>query len=767
MKKTPLKRLGAVLLALVMICGCISVWAEETTYKYIDVAAEGETTIKTWTGSYTSEMSGCSKASGGGETFVWFNSGNYVVFRANVLETGIYDISVGWGCASAASPQFAVTVDEGEAQSAKPEYSGLGNYVPEYKQVLTTKLEKGNHTIKVSGTVASGALMGIKLKCVAGEMEIEGAEANGASFVEYPFVSTEVKSLTVNFSEELDKGSVTTDTVTLTSGENSVSITPKAEGKVMTVALNENLVSGNSYKLTLNGITDKYEFTTITDVSYTFTAYEGSISTIKYPDIVIEAEDFTEAGIYSGSDAIDATAVTTATSGDVTYVEFDNWDYIKVPFTVSTQAHYTICYVYASDSDVSVSVSNQYQKTAPQTGSLETFKTFNPNISSKLYSSTTYNGYIRPQSMAEGAKFRLDKLIIKRGMSIPEDGKLSVRGFWIDNDSVSQGAGKENVADTPMSLYNGAWGEYVYNFPESGYYNFSVRATTYAGNAMNFVVTVDEKQLFTKQVIAQDGYVGSTSTNPTEFGTYYFEKGFHVIKIQNTTAAPMARAFDILFQRVDTTDGIIANAVDSTNYTEGVTPGVVTLLATGQQITMNVQTEENGYYSVNALLSNVNAAAAEITVTVDDVPYVVNVAPTGKLRAISQQKVADVYLPSGTHTVKVGVTGEGYLDSTRIGVGSVRLYAPKVEYTGLTEGNSQATVKLNGLFSSKAVDCIIAVYKGNQLYKVDYDKVDNAINGSEFILSLSDVGFEEGITYKAKLFIWSNMTGECYEYSVH
>ena len=259
-------------------------WIEiEAGYHYVDIAENEETIVKSYCKDYTSELSGATIASGGGQTFVTFKTGHYVIFRANVLKAGIYDISIGWGTASAYSPTFAVTVDKEEAVEVTPKYTGLGTYVPEYKQVLRIPLEAGYHKIKVHGISASGYLMGTSLNCLVGEMKIEDIKVNGVSLKDTNSFSKGSDSIKVYMSEEIDKESVTSETVKLTYVENgqtkNASVSLKTDGKVLTLAPKETFKENVDYTLTINGVKDNYDYSSV----------ENSVSLLKFNESVISS----------------------------------------------------------------------------------------------------------------------------------------------------------------------------------------------------------------------------------------------------------------------------------------------------------------------------------------------------------------------------------------------------------------------------------------------------------------------------------------------
>lgn len=1015
MKKKSLKKAVSLFLAMLMLCGCMMVSAEETTYAFYDVSAEGETTLRTWDG----ELSGASKASSSGQTFVWFNTGNYVVFRANVLETGIYDISLGWGASSAGARSFSVSIDDGEAKVSSPEYAGLGNFVPEYKSVATEMLSKGEHTIKVEATAASGAFMAIKLNCVAKQIELLSLSADGveeitgeSSYVsqdteniviklseevnpetvndeniiltydggqsvsvtpladgnaiyipvkgklevgktytliadgikdnynyfglaeifanfevkektytyvnlaesgettikaasldqsdrlkpdgtamnfeysavsfqnnyemtyrvynetsgvyelflglgskssntftfaltvdgkaqnvqvttaggsgnqvseyisaltlkldagkhtikvksvgaslyfhgiklsvlskgiafknikadgteiteEVPYVSVETENLAVEFSETINPETVTTETVKLTYGESGVlEFVPSAAGKVVTIPVEGKLANGEVYTLTLEGVKDSYNFSTLTKTEVQFTVYNGSYSSIKCPDIVIEAEDFTEAGYYLNGDVKDETAVTVGTTADGTkYVELDNMDYIKIPYTISAQSHYRIELVYASDSNASVSVAYKYQETFPQTGDLETFKTYEPSDSSHFYSATSI-AYLRPGAMSQTGKFRIDKVIFRRGQTINADGTVAIRRLHSEKDGNSEEYVKQNVTGTPVELYKGRWVEYIFHFPESGYYNFSTRANTYKGNALNFVISSDDVVIGEKNIVASEGLVGYDNSNALDLGTYYFDKGYHIIKLSNT-GTTYTYAYELFAQKTDLLDGKAFSPIDSTDYSEGITLNYTTKVEAGQYINTTVEAAEDGYYSIYAMLSSAEVSR-NINATIDSDEYSVAIKKINtkiagynpNLKMIQNTKIADVYLIKGTHSVKLSVPEDG----SAIGVSEVSLYQPQIEAVGIPV--SEALVRLNGLFSGKATEAVLAVYKEKegivQLAGIDYKNVDSAKAGTVFDLATTDITFEEGYDYFAKIFILNNMTGVVKEYT--
>ena len=446
------------------------------------------------------------------------------------------------------------------------------------------------------------------------------------------------------------------------------------------------------------------------------------------------------------------------TEGDVTYVEFDNMEYVKIPYELPAKAYYSIHVVYATDcASMQMSVLSQYQKLFPKTADLNTFSTLDPSYSSVLNNGNLV-GYLRPQ-VFRGEKCRVDKVILKRGMVVPSNGDVSVRKMIAERDGQS-----DNYDEKNSILYSGSWIEYVYNFSDSGYYNLQCSAKTPVNNAMNFIITIDNEEVNTVYRIVKKATSGEADTNPLDLGTYYFEKGSHIVRIANTRPNG-ANMYNLLVQKTDTVNGIIAYAEGSLDYAETVSPDLVTEVKGGEYVTILAEVKEAGYYGVFAMLSNANGEVADYSLTVDDEDvYVARAVATPSLRIIKQQKVADVYLEAGTHSFKFSVPENGLA----IGVNSLRLHKPIVEYDGVTEGNNVAEIVMNGLFSGENVDAFIAVYKEingvKQLVGIDAANVANVANGTSLDLALTDVEFEDGYSYTAKIFVWNNMDGSAYVY---
>lgn len=767
MVKKHSKKLGALLLALAMVLSCILVSAEETSFEFVDVFAEEETVIKSWCSAYTNEMSGTVPASGGGETFVGLNYQDYVVFRGNFKEAGLYDISIGWGIANAGTQKFNVTVDEGEAKAVKPEFSGLGTYKPEYKQVLRVPFTAGNHTIKVESTGASGYLMGISLNCVMKSIEATEAKVNGESVTEFPFVDAKTKVITVEFTEELADLTETEVTVTLV-GKKAVSITPSAEGNILSIALNEELSPSETYTLTINGIKDSMLYSTIENLTYEFVAYDGSLSTAKYPDLVFEAEDFADAGYYSGGYVSDTTVADIKTEGDITYVELDNAEYIKIPYTLTEQSYYTICVVYATDSaTMQMSTFGKYQAVMPKTADLDTFKTYEHTEAVSLgVTKANTTGMLRPVIMKAGEKCRIDKIIIKRGQTVSANGDVCVRGLSGYYDGKSDNFGKVGNVGAPATLYGGAWAEYVYDFKADGYYNIQATVATYKNNGIKASVEIDYEKVLEKtyvQTFGPDtGIANNVAVNPIDLGTYYFKAGRHVIRISNA-ANTGTYAYELFIQKTDTVDGICGEAKNSADFSEGAEQNLTTEITAGQYITLSADIKEDGHYGLFAMLSSVDGSAVNITVD-NGAVYNLSALATPSLKALKQQKIADIYLEKGTHTFKFAIPEDGAV----VGVNSVLLYKPFVEFGDLTEGDNTALVKLNGLFAGSDADAAVAVYKEKdgikQLCAIDFGCISVAENNSAFNLKLNNITFEEGYNYTTKIFVWNNMSGNVYSY---
>lgn len=767
MVKKHSKKLGALLLALVMVLSCVLVSAEETSFEFVSVSADRETIIKSWCSAYTSEMSGTVPASGGGETFVGLNYQDYVVFRGNFEESGLYDIAIGWGIAKAGVQKFNITIDDGEAQTIKPEFSGLGAYVPEYNQVLRVPFTAGNHTIKVESTGASGYLMGISLNCMMKSIEVVDAKVNGESITEFPFVDANAEVITVEFTEELADLNETEATVALV-GKEAVSITPSIEGKILNIAINEKLSPSETYTLTINGVKDSLLYSMIENLTYEFVAYDGSLSTAKYPDLVFEAEDFADAGYYSGGYVSDPSVAEIKTEGNITYVELDNGEYINVPYALTEQSYYTICVVYATDSaTMQMSTFGKYQSVMPKTADLDTFETYEHTDSVSLgITKANTTGRLRPVTMKAGEKCRIDKIIIKRGQTVSANGDVCVRGLSGYYDGKSDNFGKVGNAGAPATLYGGAWAEYVYDFKADGYYNIQATVATYKNNGIKASVEIDYEKVLEKTFVQNfgpdTGIANNTAVNPIDLGTYYFEAGRHVIRISNA-ANTGTYAYELFIQKTDTVDGICGEAKNSVDFSEGAEQNLITEISAGQYITLSAEVKENGYYGLFAMLSSAEGSVVSVTVD-NDAVYDYNAVITPSVKALKQQKIADIYLEEGTHTFKFAVP-EGGLS---VGVNSVLLYKPMVEFDTLTEGNNACEVKLNGLLAGKGTDAAIAVYKEKdgvkQLCAIDFEGVKVAENGSSFDLELSNITFEDGYSYTAKVFVWNNMDGNVYTY---
>jgi len=280
---------------------------------------------------------------------------------------------------------------------------------------------------------------------------------------------------------------------------------------------------------------------------------------------------------------------------------------------------------------------------------------------------------------------------------------------------------------------------------------------------MNFILSIDNEQVNTKYYLVTKATSGEADTNPVDLGTYYFEKGAHIVRIANTRSNG-ATIYNLLVQKTDTTNGIIAETEKSTDYAEGVAPALVTEVTANQYVTLSATVDKAGYYGMFAMLSNANGEAVDYTVTVDgkDV-YEAAAQTTSTLRVIKQQKIADVYLTEGTHTFKFVVGAEGQT----IGVNTLRLYKDIITFEELKDGNNEAKVWLNGLFSGKEVNVTVAIYKEKdgvkQLCGIDFENADIVKNGTAVDLSVNVV-FEDGYTYIAKIFVWNSMSGNVYTY---
>lgn len=114
--------------------------------------------------------------------------------------------------------------------------------------------------------------------------------------------------------------------------------------------------------------------------------------------------------------------------------------------------------------------------------------------------------------------------------------------------------------------------------------------------------------------------------------------------------------------------------------------------------------------------------------------------------------VGDVYLNEGTNIIKFELTA-----GTNIIVDKFTLYTSDLKAEQTTDG-AKASVSLNGVFGEKDAMCTLAVYENNRLVKVDTVTERIGLLG-DFELEVSGIEKQDGKTYTAKLFTWSNMDG--------
>lgn len=305
MKKSIKQIITIILASLLLLASCV-VYADT----YQNIASSGETILSVKdvaeadrTDGNGNVLSVFSKA-GYTDRYVSFNSskGSSITFRLNVTKRGVYELSLGVAESTGAVGKYDVSIDGGNAESVSAKGNGVTMYDVVYNPVLTPILEKGNHIITVKATKASVHYSSIKLKFLAGEMEIEDVKLNGISVDETSSFSKGTDSIRVYFTEELNTDTVTNDTVLLTYENNgnlqNIDTEVKAEGKVLIIALKEALEDDVVYTVTLSGVEDKYGLTVIENKSIIFCTDEKGIlngtiaaeAEIEYGNVIVSGE---------------------------------------------------------------------------------------------------------------------------------------------------------------------------------------------------------------------------------------------------------------------------------------------------------------------------------------------------------------------------------------------------------------------------------------------------------------------------------------------
>jgi hypothetical protein len=138
-----------------------------------------------------------------------------------------------------------------------------------------------------------------------------------------------------------------------------------------------------------------------------------------------------------------------------------------------------------------------------------------------------------------------------------------------------------------------------------------------------------------------------------------------------------------------------------------------------------------------------------------------------------------IALSEGENTIRVGIAKSGiinlyYMDFTPVAVEGEAVAAffdkNNEETSKITEGTMTAKAKLNGYLQDEDVLLCFAVYKkeigtvGGMLYKAEMQKVATATGMEKFEKVITDIAFEEGYEYQAKVFIWDDnkVSGKCF-----
>lgn len=357
MMKKILKQSITIIISIFMVLASCVVYADT----YYNIAPNGETVVS------VKDVADADRTKGNGDVLPVFSKGGYtdryvsfnssngsvITFRVNVTERGVYELSLGVAESTGAVGNYAVSIDDGNEETVSAKGDGKTMYDVVYNSVMTPILEKGNHTITVKAKKASVHFSAIKLKFLVGEMEIEDIKLNGISVEETSNFSKGTDSIRVYFTEELNKETVTNDTVTLTYENDgklqSIDTELKAEGKVLIIALKETLEDEKVYTVTMNGIEDKYGLTVIENKSTVFCTEEKDISN---GNITAEAEieygNVTVSGKYLSSEG-------TGISGRNVNLYIDEVGDIPLASAVTeSDGKFTIHYSFSEDKESGV-----------------------------------------------------------------------------------------------------------------------------------------------------------------------------------------------------------------------------------------------------------------------------------------------------------------------------------------------------------------------------------------------------------------------------
>lgn len=254
--------------------------AEKWSVSYIDVEDSGETKISVNKLGEKDRVSADGTTLGliQGAAFVSYNPNSILNYRVNIKTRGVYELLLCVADTGGQNKNYGITINGGE-ETVVSAAGGQGWYTPVRNTVLNLKLEKGSNTIKIRNVNASLHFESIVLKMLATDMHLLDVKANGIDLDSA--VSNGTDSILFSFSELLDEKTVTNETVTLTyeeEGKTKVAAKElKVSDKVLAVAIKETLKPNCTYTVTIDGVTDKYSFTTVKNQVVTFNTVESDI----------------------------------------------------------------------------------------------------------------------------------------------------------------------------------------------------------------------------------------------------------------------------------------------------------------------------------------------------------------------------------------------------------------------------------------------------------------------------------------------------------
>lgn len=263
----------------------------------------------------------------------------------------------------------------------------------------------------------------------------------------------------------------------------------------------------------------------------------------------------------------------------------------------------------------------------------------------------------------------------------------------------------------------------------------------------------------------------STGAN-FHFNSFRLER---IGKIATPSYTVQAEAYNLDGEGIgyhDTTPGL--DSEDNIFRGDGVeviatTADLAVQVSPGEWMKYDVTMEKSGYYHLKFVMAG-DGVNKNITVTANNKTQ--SFAIKGIIAGTySLVDACDIVLNAGVNTIKIEFTST----SGTFDFDSIKIYKPNVvlykntaiqgnEITAVESGTIIAQADYNGLFNKETVNCIFAVYKNNQLYKVSYG--NQLVTESDLLLnSIDSLEIINGNTYTAKVFLWNeDMIGDCFAY---